>query len=87
VGDATKSKIVTVRNTRQQPVELHVADRVVVVAPGSAADLEESELDSPQVQVLVRRRLIELKPSAVPVAAAAAAVAKQKPKRSVEGDK
>jgi len=77
-----------VRNPRQQPVELHLAERVLVVAPGGTAEVAESEVDSPQVQVLVRRRLIELRPAVVPFAAPAS---KQKLRRgtpgSVEGGK
>ena len=88
MSESESSKLMMVRNARQQPVELHLAERVLVVAPGGTAELAGSEVDSPQVQTLVRRRLIELRPAVVPAATAAA---KPKLRRgtpgSVEGGK
>jgi hypothetical protein len=45
-------------NQRDQPVELHFEGRVVVLPPYGQAELNKYELESPQLQMLVRERLV-----------------------------
>lgn len=87
---------VRVHNARRQPVELHLPGRTVVLAPAGSADLDPAELSCPQVQVLVRHRLIRIEEVAGEPAASEQAAepsapsAKRRPPRgpaNVQGDK
>ena len=66
-------------NERDQPVELHLADRVVVVPAFGAASLTEQDVRVPQVQMLIAQRLITARES-VPEAPPAAHARRSKPK-------
>jgi hypothetical protein len=52
-----------VLNERDQPVELHCADGVVVLPPRGEAELDRRDVESPHVQVLAHRRLISVRPT------------------------
>ncbi|HEY3079210.1 MAG TPA: hypothetical protein VGM69_04825 [Chloroflexota bacterium] len=54
---------VRVLNERDQPVELHCADGVVVLPPRGEAELDRRDVESPHVQVLAHRRLISVRPT------------------------
>lgn len=92
---AKSEQNIRVRNTRQQPVELHLPGRVVVLSPAGAAELEPGEIASPQVQVLLRHRLIQIEASQpAPAESAMAESSAGSPRRrsprgssNVEGDK
>jgi len=49
-----------VLNQRDQPIELHLAERVLVLTPHGAAELDGNEIGSPQLQTLAYQRLISL---------------------------
>jgi hypothetical protein len=49
-----------VTNHQNQPVELHLATAVVVLEPRGEAEVQESDLATPQLQVLQRQRLITI---------------------------
>lgn len=41
-----------------QPIELHLAERVLVLTPHGTAELDGDEITSPQLQILVHQRFI-----------------------------
>lgn len=47
-----------VTNHQDQPVELHLATGVIVLEPRGEAEVQEADLDTPQLQVLRLNRLI-----------------------------
>jgi hypothetical protein len=51
-------------NLRDQPVELHVADKVTVLGPRETVEVDESDAGTPQIQVLVRQRLLAVRQAA-----------------------
>jgi hypothetical protein len=53
----------TVINHRDQPAELHLRSKVLVLPPGGTAEVDAEEASVPQVAVLVRQRLISLWPA------------------------
>ena len=55
----------TVFNRRNQPLELHVADQVVVVPPLGSTDLLLAAATDPQLVELERRLLVDVRPVAV----------------------
>lgn len=61
-----------VLNRCDQPVELHLSERVAVLTPYGTTELDEDEVKSPQLQALADQRLItvEKKESNAGVAAA-----------------
>lgn len=50
------------RNLRDQPTELHLPDRVVVMPPRGEVALSPADRAAPQVQVLERRRVLAVRP-------------------------
>ena len=48
----------SVFNHREQPVEIHLENRVVVLGPGETTQLAEGEVSSQHLQALHRLRLI-----------------------------
>ena len=50
------------QNLRDQPTELHLSGRVVVVPPRSKVGLSETDRATPQVRVLERRRVLAISP-------------------------
>ncbi|NNF58325.1 MAG: ComEA family DNA-binding protein [Rhodothermaceae bacterium] len=51
-----------VRNLRNQPVELHLRGRDLVLPPRGEAPLTDAERDTPQLRVLEQRRLLAIRP-------------------------
>ena len=56
---------VVITNCRQQPIELHYGEQVVVLPPDGRLEISAEAAASAQVQALRRRRLISLRPVAV----------------------
>ena len=50
-----------VTNHQNQPVELHLATAVVLLEPRGEAEVQESDLATPQLQVLRSNRLITIR--------------------------
>jgi len=50
-----------VTNHQNQPVELHLATAVVVLEPRGEAEVQEVNLATPQLQVLLSNRLITMR--------------------------
>jgi len=50
-----------VTNHQNQPVELHLATAVVLLEPRGEVEVQESDLATPQLQVLRRNRLITMR--------------------------
>ena len=52
-------------NLRSQPVELHLSDRVLVLAPYEQTEISEAELATPQLSTFLKRRLVSVQPALV----------------------
>jgi hypothetical protein len=48
-------------NLRDQPVELHAGEKVTVLGPRETVEVEEGDAGTPQIQVLVRQRLLAVR--------------------------
>ncbi len=77
MSDPTAARV-RVINGRDQPVELIIGGQAVVVPPYGQVELDESALNSPQLQALEHRRFIRIRrleepptPSESPPASAA----------------
>jgi hypothetical protein len=53
-----------VTNQQNQPIELHLTWGVVVLEAGASAEVRESDLAHPQLQVLQRNKFITTRPTA-----------------------
>jgi hypothetical protein len=49
-------------NRRRQPVELHLIDHVVTIAPGGSADVTLGDERPPQLAQLERELLVDVQP-------------------------
>lgn len=56
-----------VRNHQNQPLELHLSDRVVVVHSLEEKEIREGDLQSAQLKVFRKQRLISVREAAEPV--------------------
>lgn len=64
MSDPALSHIVL--NQRDQPVELHGAGGVVVVPPRGQVEVSADDVVSPQLQALVQRRVLVVRPAPPP---------------------
>lgn len=62
-GDKIK---IAVKNTRRQPVELFLKDKVYILPPLETVFFTYGEIDSPQLKMLKARRFIRVRPLAEP---------------------
>ena len=69
-----------VTNQQNQPLELHLATRVIVLGAGEEAEVREDELSTPQLGALRQNRLITTR-EAADEAPAGAAEAKRSAKK------
>jgi hypothetical protein len=53
----------TIRNHRDQPIELHLRSQVLVMGPRGVAEVDAEEAGVAQVAVLARHRVISLWPA------------------------
>ncbi|HEX8150640.1 MAG TPA: hypothetical protein VF591_25875 [Pyrinomonadaceae bacterium] len=73
-----------VTNQQNQPLELHLAERVIVLGAGEEAEVREDELSTPQLGALRQNRLITTReaadeaPAGEPAAEAPAGAAEAK---------
>ena len=77
-----------VTNHQNQPLELHLATRLIVLGAGEEVEVQQEELSAPQLGVLRQNRLITTRASADDAPAdapAEAMVGKRSVKKKKEG--